>query len=587
METKPVDEMAKNLKIDPSLNPDDLSMVAPKDGGSPSDATSCISSVGDAMSGVKGSDGDQESLVGTEQAVYYPFNGCYGYNYPGFNGSFGGWDYPQAPHHTIQADNGLLACYMPSFPPGYNPYSPVLTGVMVGADGQYLGQQVHTPGSVFPQHLVSPGYFSPPVAYGSDFVQINPWDQSFVVHGAYGNGYVGVLPMPASKPSASTQSHGFTPSKAKHHLKQSNSSVTKGVSTELDALPTHSVQIQKIGSKVPQHGAGFQDASVLTKGYHPVTKFSSYANQGRAVFSIRPAPTSKMVGVSGLVLKSLKQEAKLMAMNHGPRTNSTKSSCVDPAESLDAEDNDKSSSPAVIISRDDYNLPDFPTKYDHAMFFVIKSYSEDDIHKSIKYNVWSSTPSGNKRLDSAYQAAQEKMGEAGSKCPVFLFFSVNASGQFCGVAEMIGHVDFNKNMDFWQQDKWNGFFPVKWHIIKDVPNQQFRHIVLKNNDNKPVTNSRDTQEVKFPQGAEILCLFKNYISKTSILDDFGFYENRQKAMQEKMIKPSTPRVDYLQPKLVKDMPSTKVSEQKTIASSPNMMAPVSQEGRTSGSIQSK
>jgi hypothetical protein len=66
------------------------------------------------------------------------------------------------------------------------------------------------------------------------------------------------------------------------------------------------------------------------------------------------------------------------------------------------------------------------------------------------------------------------------------------------VAEMVGPVDFNKNMNFWQQDKWNGFFPVKWHIIKDVPNPQFRHIILENNENKPVTNSRDTQEVLQP-----------------------------------------------------------------------------------------
>lgn len=60
---------------------------------------------------------------------------------------------------------------------------------------------------------------------------------------------------------------------------------------------------------------------------------------------------------------------------------------------------------------------------------------------------------------------------------------------------MIGRVDFDKSMDFWQQDKWNGYFPVKWHIIKDVPNPQLRHIILENNDHKPVTNSRDTQEV--------------------------------------------------------------------------------------------
>jgi hypothetical protein len=72
---------------------------------------------------------------------------------------------------------------------------------------------------------------------------------------------------------------------------------------------------------------------------------------------------------------------------------------------------------------------------------------------------------------------------------------VNASGQLCGVAEMMGPVDFQRSVDYWQQDKWNGQFPVKWNIIKDVYNSQFRPITLENNDNKPVTNNRDTQEV--------------------------------------------------------------------------------------------
>lgn len=60
---------------------------------------------------------------------------------------------------------------------------------------------------------------------------------------------------------------------------------------------------------------------------------------------------------------------------------------------------------------------------------------------------------------------------------------------------MTGPVDFHRDMDFWQQDKWSGSFPVKWHFIKDLPNPSFRHIILENNENKPVTNSRDTQEV--------------------------------------------------------------------------------------------
>lgn len=64
---------------------------------------------------------------------------------------------------------------------------------------------------------------------------------------------------------------------------------------------------------------------------------------------------------------------------------------------------------------------------------------------------------------------------------------------------MVGPVDFDKTVEYWQQDKWNGCFPLKWHIVKDVPNNILKHITLDNNDNKPVTNSRDTQEVYFSE----------------------------------------------------------------------------------------
>ncbi|KAJ7566202.1 hypothetical protein O6H91_02G092300 [Diphasiastrum complanatum] len=190
-----------------------------------------------------------------------------------------------------------------------------------------------------------------------------------------------------------------------------------------------------------------------------------------------------------------------------------------------------------VPGKDEYNQSDFQTDYDEARSFVIKSYSEDDVHKSIKYQVWASTPNGNKRLDAAYQDAQVRSASKTGRCPIFLFFSVNASGQFCGVAEMTGPVDFSKSMDFWQQDKWNGRFPVKWHIIKDVPNSHFRHLILENNDNKPVTNSRDTQEVKLDQGIEMLKIFKKHAARTSILDDFHFYEAREKVLQARRGRP--------------------------------------------------
>lgn len=82
--------------------------------------------------------------------------------------------------------------------------------------------------------------------------------------------------------------------------------------------------------------------------------------------------------------------------------------------------NSKEETISVMSDKDQYNREDFPETYSDARFFVIKSYSEDDVHKSIKYNVWASTPNGNKKLDAAYQEAKAKP----DSCPVFLLFSV-------------------------------------------------------------------------------------------------------------------------------------------------------------------
>ncbi|KAJ4869449.1 evolutionarily conserved C-terminal region 2 [Raphanus sativus] len=219
----------------------------------------------------------------------------------------------------------------------------------------------------------------------------------------------------------------------------------------------------------------------------------------------------------------------LNELNRGPRAKGTKNQKGDLEDSLEVKEQTGESdvteaveaeNTCIVPDREDYNKEDFPVDYENAMFFVIKSYSEDDVHKSIKYNVWASTPNGNKKLAAAYEDAQKKPGG----CPIFLFFSVNASGQFVGLAEMTGPVDFNTNVEYWQQDKWTGSFPLKWHIVKDVPNSLLKHITLENNENKPVTNSRDTQEVKLEQGLKIVKIFKEHTSKTCILDDFSFYE---------------------------------------------------------------
>lgn len=122
---------------------------------------------------------------------------------------------------------------------------------------------------------------------------------------------------------------------------------------------------------------------------------------------------------------------------------------------------------------------------------MIKSYTEDDVHKSLKYEIWSSTDPGNKRLDKAFK-------DTGNRGPIYLFFSVNASGHFCGVAEMMTavsfrsrcsrisadkscfeQVDYTRSSTVWASDKWKGVFKVRWIFVRDIPNANLRHIKLK------------------------------------------------------------------------------------------------------------
>ncbi|XP_015365167.1 PREDICTED: YTH domain-containing family protein 3 isoform X2 [Diuraphis noxia] len=189
------------------------------------------------------------------------------------------------------------------------------------------------------------------------------------------------------------------------------------------------------------------------------------------------------------------------------------------------EENTKRKIIDELKMKNHYNPAEYSNPPEGSRFFIIKSYSEDDIHRSIKYEIWCSTDHGNRRLDQAFSSSDKKK--------IFLLYSVNGSGHFCGVAEMISAVDYNSSSSVWCQDKWKGQFGVRWIYVKDVPNNQLRHIRLENNENKPVTHSRDTQEVPYNQGVQVLRIIHSYRHETSIFDDFQHYENLQKLEDNK------------------------------------------------------
>ena len=167
----------------------------------------------------------------------------------------------------------------------------------------------------------------------------------------------------------------------------------------------------------------------------------------------------------------------------------------------------------------------------NCKFFVIKSFSEEDVHKSIKYNVWSSSKDGNLTLSNAFRITEENKGN------VYLFFSCNGSGRYTGIARMKTPCDETKSFGLWTQDgKWPGLFDVEWLFIKDVPFKEFKDIIItmKDGEIKPISNARDTQEVPFEQAKIMVEKIAKYQNSNTILEHFEFYDIRQENYERNM-----------------------------------------------------
>jgi hypothetical protein len=109
----------------------------------------------------------------------------------------------------------------------------------------------------------------------------------------------------------------------------------------------------------------------------------------------------------------------------------------------------------------------------NARFFIMKSGDEDNIYKSIKYRVWCSSFTGNKILNEAFKNAKNEY-------PIYLIFSVNRSGRFVGICQMISEVNFNSTFVNWNDsEKYRGYFFVVWVSVKDVPSVLFANILNK------------------------------------------------------------------------------------------------------------
>ncbi|KAK8506337.1 hypothetical protein V6N12_034073 [Hibiscus sabdariffa] len=438
---------------------------------------------------------------------YIPSGYPSAYYYGGFDGSGNEWDeYSQYMNpdgvdltNGVYADNGSLMYHHGYGYAPYGPYSPATSPVpTMGSDGQLYG----------PQHYQYPPFFQPVTLSSGPFTS-NP---AAPPHGELATA-ADQKPLPTETMNlnsngvangGSVKGSNGTDAIKPSYPSSFNSNNSYGRGAPIGGVPTAGYQDPRYGFDGFQSSIPWLDGSMYSDGQHrsvastginysvskangfPSSRNQNFRSNSNYMGLQHPGPMSGMGTAHGYINRMYPNKpynqygnAYRSGMGFGSngydlRTNgrgwlgrqgdlglkglrtkrvkllsqTLQTGKIFPQMEPRARKREKA---CVVPNREQYNREEFLVDYDDAKFFVIKSYSEDDVHKSIKYNVWASTPNGNKKLDAAYHEAQQKS----CHCPIFLFFSVNTSGQFVGLAEMIGPVDFQKNVEFWQQDKWD------------------------------------------------------------------------------------------------------------------------------------
>ncbi|KAI9905232.1 hypothetical protein PsorP6_013959 [Peronosclerospora sorghi] len=160
--------------------------------------------------------------------------------------------------------------------------------------------------------------------------------------------------------------------------------------------------------------------------------------------------------------------------------------------------------------------------------FVLKSFSEANFHKSLKFGIWSTTHLHHALLDDVYQSDMTAVR------PILLFFSVCGTKHFSGVARMTSGVITGKQFVLWEKLKYEGFFHVEWLLVKDVPNYVLTGIKMSNTPSKKsITTCRDCDEVLFEEAYTFLSIFTDFDSSSSAWDDFTYYDELQRTLERK------------------------------------------------------
>ncbi|CAD8177639.1 unnamed protein product [Paramecium octaurelia] len=135
-----------------------------------------------------------------------------------------------------------------------------------------------------------------------------------------------------------------------------------------------------------------------------------------------------------------------------------------------------------------------------AIFLILRSASLDNIHKGMKYGVWTSTPKSNARIDELFKESED----------VYLIYSVVGTKAFQACAKLLGPFDPTASFLYWDEPlKWFGSFQIKCLFLNELKQKTLDEKQPAHLGSIVLTEQTDCTEITNGLGLFVLQCFKD------------------------------------------------------------------------------
>jgi hypothetical protein len=209
-----------------------------------------------------------------------------------------------------------------------------------------------------------------------------------------------------------------------------------------------------------------------------------------------------------------------------------------PFKSLPSYDDDaalRAAFPAMQYVNYVHGIHEFSQSY----FYVIRSKKTDDIHKAVKYGVWTSSPQNNFKISEAFKNRTNQGGN------VFFFFTYLSAPGFVGLARLVD-MDLKKEFPYWGEiGRWVGVMRLEWVYLRDIEFHNLTKLTEISPIDKlprPLSDLTDGTKMSEYNAKEIIKIMNEKPETSYILKKFVGHDIQEKQLRanvEEIIRTNT------------------------------------------------